>query len=146
MFGDVAFAQAPFAALGGNTFNVSTSETVTIASILDAESSFGGLIDEAATALDTLNGVRIFLVSIAETVAGEASQNRLAIFAGTIEELATAIATQSAIKTANASVVGIQLVVSINNVLVWGPIDDNQNPNWQNINDTQTPGWMNLPS
>jgi hypothetical protein len=68
------------------------------------------------------------------------------VFAGSITEFASAVATQSVIKTVNANVTGIQLLVSIGDVLVWAVIDDSQNPNWQNINSAQNPGWNNLPS
>ena len=52
----------------------------------------------------------------------------------------------SVIRTANVSVTGVQLVISIGGTLVWATIDDSQNPNWQNVNDAQSPDWTNLPS
>jgi len=79
------------------------------------------------------------------------------VFTGSISELASAAESMSVQRTANAYVEGIQLLVSIGDVLVWAVIDDTQSPNWQNINNAQgsgwsvisnvqTPGWDDLPS
>jgi hypothetical protein len=79
------------------------------------------------------------------------------MFTGSVAEFASALAANSAAATINANVTGIQLLVSIGNVLVWAVIDDSQNANWQNINNAQgtgwvvisnssTPGWNDLPS
>jgi hypothetical protein len=81
-------------------------------------------------------------------------------------ETASAADLVSAIRTANVSVTGVQLFISIGGALVWAVVDDTQNPswqnvdnaqgtvwmavgntqnpNWQNVNDTQTPGWQNV--
>ena len=227
MFGDVTFAQSPFAALGGATFSKAVSETASaaeqtsftfisggvideeasgvatqysannvltssmtetaaalaaqavianmlaaqtetasglsvvtntatlnatqteFASALDSSSTIAtllGFVEEAASALDTTNGGRLYVVAIEENASAENAQTARVIFTGTMQELASATAAQSAIKTINARVTGIQLYVSIGNVLIWAVIDDTQNPNWQNINNTQTPGWTDIPS
>ena len=56
MFGDVTFAQAPFAALGGNTFSAALSESATGSEHQDGETTKGGFQDEssAASALQTV--------------------------------------------------------------------------------------------
>lgn len=227
MFGDVTFAQAPFAALGGNTYSFAVSESAVALSVLSAETALGGLLEESAagvstvsnfgnffqasssetatatdaqtaaiavlaalaeqanaseayttvasvfatqaetataadsstriatylvalselaTALDASNGTRIFAVAVSESAAGSADQSVQVAFVGTVSELANAADSLSAIATINANVTGVQLYVRIGDALVWGSIDDNQNPNWQNIDNTQTPGWNNLPS
>jgi hypothetical protein len=69
--------------------------------------------------------------------------------------LASAADAYTVLKTVNANVTGIQLLVSIGDVLVWAVIDDSQSANWQNINntqavvwsaisDTQTPSWVQI--
>ena len=227
MFGDVAFAQAPFAALGGRTLASAVDENAAGTEVVDSLSALGGLIDETATvfeseysasntltalmaetvaasaaqtviarmlasqaegaqatntqtanynghaalaesaqgtdayagnaelyaaitelasALDEVNGGRGFFVDVAEyaTAADEVSVS--VVFAGTVAEFARAASTFAVKKTLNVQVTGVQLVVSIGDVLIWAVIDDTQNPNWQNINDTQSPGWTDIPS
>jgi hypothetical protein len=76
---------------------------------------------------------------------------------GVLAEGASASELVSAIRTANVSVTGVQLFISIGGALVWAVVNDTQNPNWQNVDnaqvtnwqvvdDTQNPGWNNLPS
>lgn len=52
MFGDVAFAQAPFAALGGKTFASALSESATADSSVSQESQLGGNINESGAVSD----------------------------------------------------------------------------------------------
>jgi hypothetical protein len=85
-------------------------------------------------------------VAMAEGASAIDAVSTQVVFAGSIAEFVSAVATQSVVKTVNANVTGIQLLVSIGDVLVWAVIDDSQNPNWQNINSAQNPGWNNLPS
>jgi len=237
VFGDVTFAQAPFAALGGNTYSFAVSESAVALASMDAETTLGGVAEEAAAATDTVFNANNTLLAtnsetvtatstqvaradvlalIAELVAGTATHtartdvlaalsesaagtasfsvsasvlaaiSELAtaldassatiVFGAVISEGATGTDTQtaqvafigtvaeaaaadslSATATINVYPVGVQIYVLIGDVLVWGSIDDNQNPNWQNIgntqspawtviNDEQSPGWTNLPS
>lgn len=228
MFGDVTFAQAPFAALGGATLAASLDESASVAAIVTAESNFGGSITEqataisavlnsnntltatqaetvvgaatpnfaastlfaaqveastasdtnsaaatlfaaqaeAATASDTQSAIATLLAAITETATGADSQNRGLLISvalseavsasasqtittsvnASIAEVVSAVASVSASKTVNVNVTGVQLLVSVGNVLIWVVIDDSQNPNWQNITNTQNPGWNNLPS
>jgi hypothetical protein len=61
---------------------------------------------------------------------------------GVLAESASAADLMSAIRTANVSVTGVQLFISIGGTLVWAVIDDSQNSNWQNVVDAQLPGWQ----
>jgi hypothetical protein len=70
MLGDVAFAQAPFASQGGNTFNVAVSETSSIASSPDAIFTAGGLILEAASALAEQSVLTTFVGNNSESASG----------------------------------------------------------------------------
>ena len=227
MFGDVTFAQTPFAALGGNTYNYAVSETAAAAAVSDVETTLGGLVEEVSTGTDTVfnsnnrllatnsetavasstqaaridalaaiaeiaagtaaqtarssvraaqaetatasdaptartnvlaaiaelaaalatpSATKVIAVAVSETASGTASQSVQVAFVGTVAEAANALASTNAVATVNGRPDGIQLYVLIGNALVWGSIDDNQNPNWQNIDDTQSPGWTNLPS
>jgi hypothetical protein len=228
MLGDVAFAQAPFASQGGNTFNSSVSETGSIdsstavssyiafgaanesASALAAQSvlatfvatnsesasgggafdtlnnifnvalldgasgvdttsvqvDFAAVVAEAATAIDALLTQTNFVATLAEAASGNAiHQGGLVIFvsigeaasgldatannaayASTIQEFASGLDNLTVIKTLNASVTGVQLVVRVGNILIWSQINDNQDPNWQNISNSGDPGWVIVPS
>jgi hypothetical protein len=46
MFGISAFAQSPFAALGGNAFPVDIAESFTLSDVYAAQAAFEGLVDE----------------------------------------------------------------------------------------------------
>jgi hypothetical protein len=45
---------------------------------------------------------------------------------------------------ADVLVTGVNATGAVGTVLVWGEVDDNQNPNWQNITSAQTPTWGNV--
>ena len=98
-----------------------------------------------------------FFVAVNEGATASNSQTVQVQFLGSITEFATAVDNLNVLKTVNARPDGIQLIVSIGDVLVWAVIDDSQNANWQNINSAQsagwvlisnpsTPGWNDLPS
>jgi hypothetical protein len=228
MLGDVAFAQAPFASQGGNTFSSSVSEAGSIVDALSApiviyggelsesisaldslsviatfvgensEAASGGdvfdtlnnifnvaLLDgasgvddtsaqvdfaaivaeaaaaidallsqaafvaavaEAASATDTPQGGLLLLVFIDEAASGvDAYTNQLATLA-LIQEFAAGLDNMSVVKTLNADVTGVQLVVRVGNILIWSQINDSQTPNWQNINNPNDPFWVVVPS
>jgi hypothetical protein len=77
MFGDVAFAQAPFASLGGNTFAVSVSETGSVVESSDQIFTAGGLINESALAVATQTVITSFVAASNETVSSAAVFNTL---------------------------------------------------------------------
>lgn len=218
MFGDVAFAQAPFASQGGKTFASELSESATGLDSSSQESQLGGRIDEAAavaetfvclnnimtalnaetvTALDSTSFIAsTLLASQEETTTGTDTQAAISTVLASIAEIATATDAQSVITTVlaaiaeiatgsdtnaggllitvaisesatgtdvvstttsvNASIAelasgldassvlkilnvypaGLQLTVSVGNVLVWGTVPTDQtppDPNWQNI-------------
>lgn len=228
MLGDVAFAQAPFASQGGNTFNTAVSEAGSIdsfnavssyiafgasdeaaaaldslsvlttfvgenseaasgadvfdtlnnifnvvlvdgasgvdntsaqadfvaivaeaAAAIDAllsQANFVAAVAEAASATDTPQGGLLILVSIDEAASGvDAYTNQLATLA-LIQEFAAGLDNMSVVKTLNASVTGVQLVVRVGNILIWSQINDSQTPNWQNITNPNDPGWVVVPS
>ena len=71
MLGDVAFAQAPFASQGGNTFNSAVSETGSIDSFNAVASYIAfGASDEAASALDSLSVLATFVADSSEAASG----------------------------------------------------------------------------
>ena len=158
MFGDVTFAQAPFASLGGNAFSVSASESATAVALLNTPSvTRGGLLSETATGSDSSNRGLLISVALAESATGTATQVTQVSANASISEVVSALSTLGIIKTTNVRPTGVQLYINIGGALVWAVIDDSQNPNWQNIvnaqgsgwtviNDVQSPGWTQLPS
>jgi hypothetical protein len=45
---------------------------------------------------------------------------------------------------ATVLVTGVQATGQIAGVLVWGLVDNGQNPNWNDINNTQSPNWTEI--
>ena len=129
MFGDVAFAQAPFAALGGATVLSSVDEAATAADSVAQETRAGALIQEflAATAtFVSLNNIMVaaraesatatdvvatapsnFLATQAETATGTDTQSAIGTMLASISESATATDTSSAIANLLAAIAEI---------------------------------------
>jgi len=129
VFGDVAFAQAPFAALGGATVLSSVSEAATAADSVAQETRAGALIQEAIAAAETfvsLNNIMTavraelatatdtaatapsnFLATQAETATGTDTQTVIGTMRASISELATATDTSSAIANLLAAIAEI---------------------------------------
>jgi hypothetical protein len=158
VFGDVTFAQAPFAALGGNTFVTTVSESATASSVFSSDAISTAQLNEISTALASfIATLSIFAVASESATATDLPNFAASILNATASESASGADSPSADKVANVYVQGVQLYVSIGDVLVWAVIDDSQNANWQNINNEQgsgwtliptpsNPGWNNLPS
>jgi len=50
----------------------------------------------------------------------------------------------SVVGSSNVVPVGVQASGIITSVLVWGVINDNQNPDWVPVNDAQTGNWVGI--
>jgi hypothetical protein len=114
-------------------------------------------LSESATISNTITASAGYFTAISEGATASNAQTVQVQFLGNISELVSAADSLIVLKTLNVRPNGIQLIVSINDVLVWAVIDDSQNANWQNINNAQgvnwvlisnpsTPGWNDLPS
>ena len=68
MFGLVAFAQSPFAALGGNSFNVAQSESFVLSEAQTGLADFVGVVNESMTLADLQTGLVDLLVAINEVL------------------------------------------------------------------------------
>jgi len=66
MFGDVAFAQAPFASLGGNTFGGSVSETASVSDASTALFVAGRAVNEAVSSVAEQSVIATLLATNAE--------------------------------------------------------------------------------
>jgi len=160
VFGDVAFAQTPFAALGGGgqQYDVSVSEAV---AVLDSEFTRMDWVaarSESVSLTDTTNTAgNVYVASVSEQVTATDTQALQLIRNAVIEAAVIPQDQYSATKIVNANPAGIQLYVNIGTVLIWTTINDDQTPSWQQINNTQsgtwteitntqTPGWTNIPN
>jgi hypothetical protein len=77
VFGDVTFAQAPFASLGGNTFSVSASETATADALFAVPSIVrGGILSETATGQDAFVSQAAMVATQSETATAAAQRRR----------------------------------------------------------------------
>jgi hypothetical protein len=124
------------AAAAPSTFLASQSESAIATDTSSAIANLLAAIAEISTASDEVNGGRVFPVSITESAAGTDTQTATAIFRGSIAELASGLDAYTNLKSLNVYPAGLQLTVSVGNVLVWGTIPTDQtppDPNWQNI-------------
>ena len=104
MFGDVTFAQAPFASLGGNTFSVSATEAATAQALVDVPSvARGGIMAEFSAAQETQSVITTMVATQAETATASSVQSVIAAMVANALEQAGATAAQSAIGTFLAS-------------------------------------------
>ena len=89
MFGDVAFAQAPFAALGGNTFPVAIQESASVTTTSNFDVVYGGIINEGATVTTTATGMLSAYAIVYETInVFETLYGNGSIFVATVSEVA----------------------------------------------------------
>lgn len=100
MFGDVTFAQAPFASLGGNTFAVSATESATATAVEAVPSLIrGGLINETSTGQDAQSASVSAVATQAETATAADTQSVIAAMLASMLEQAGATDAQAAIGT-----------------------------------------------
>lgn len=158
MFGYEAFAQAPFASLAGNTYNVNIAEDgVDTSSAIGRTAIYVRTQAEGADVSEVLTRGLLFVADVNEGVAGEDTYERSVNFVALVVEGTEVVEALTYLRQGNVYPVGVQLYVNIGQALVWGMIDDRQNPNWQNVNNSastgwteinngQTPGWNQIPS
>ena len=78
MFGGVAFSQAPYAALGGNTYLVAVAETSSASDTQSAESSYGGIVVEFSSGSAAFsNNANNFTATQAELAAATVLQTAI---------------------------------------------------------------------
>jgi hypothetical protein len=122
------------------------AEAVAAIDALLSQTDFVAAVAEAASATDTPQGGLLLLVSISEAASGVDAYTNNVIFVSTVQEFASGLDNLSVVKTLNANVTGVQLVVRVGNILIWSVVNDSQTPNWQNINNPNDPGWVVVPS
>jgi hypothetical protein len=108
-------------------------EAATIASATTIATAFLASIAESAAASDSYVGSKVWYKTVEESASGSNTVSASSAALALMQETVVALATQSVIKTLHANVTGVQLYVTIGDVLIWVVIDDSQDPNWQNI-------------
>jgi len=119
-----------------STFLASQAETATATDAPSAIANLLAAIAEIATGSDTNAGGLLILVSVAESATGNAVATATTSVRASVAELASGLDAYAKVKDANVYPAGLQLTVSVGNVLVWGTIPTDQtppDPNWQNI-------------
>ena len=119
-----------------STVLASISETATATDAQLAITTVLAAIAETAAGSDTNAGGLLILVSVSESATGTALATASTSVNATVAELARGLDANSVLKILNVYPAGLQLTVSVGNVLVWGTISTDQtppDPNWQNI-------------
>ena len=136
--------------LDGVTVQVDFVSTVAeAASAVDeflSQTNFVAAVAETASATDEVLAGLLILVSVDEAASGLDAYSTQLDTTALVQEFAAGLDNVSVVKTLNASVTGVQLVVRVGNILIWSQINDNQDPNWQNITNPNDPGWVIVPS
>lgn len=131
MFGDVTFAQTPFASPGGSTFAAALSEEAT--TLDDSVAVFGIFIEIGESAGLSTSDVNVRdtfaeMVESAEIADLTLSQ---ALYNPQVEEGAEiSSAIFDSTQDSNVHVTGVEMSAIVTSVLVWGNVPDTQLPNW----------------
>ena len=120
------------------TMRASVTESTTATDTPSARANLLAALAEASTASDAPNAGRGFFLTVQELAAGADIVSTTVRFVGSIQELANALDNYSVVKDANVYPNGIQLTVSIGQVLVWGTIPTDQTP--------PAPNWTDIPT
>ena len=62
----------------------------------------------------------------------------------TSDALTSGLGTLTATGHSNIAVTGVYGTGHVNQLLVWGIIDDDQDPNWTGVSDSQDPSWTGV--
>ena len=156
MFGITAFAQSPFASLGGNFYGVVVNEKETLTNLQNVLAVFVGIQSETQT-LTTIQGVfSAFLAAQVETQlvtdSNSAVQNFPVIENASIQTLTNLQNVQARFEPLCVDLITLsdyQICKGWFNIddrqnITWVRIDGTQAPLWDAINDTQTPNWVRI--
>ena len=137
MFGYAAFAQSPYAALGGTLYAVATLENFSSADSMDAlRTAIGDIIESIS--IDANNQVVVqFSSSALENLNLANSQTGLAAFVTDVLEAITTANNQSALRTQFSSQLENIDIAEHFLDAAWIRINDNQSTTWTLIDNRQ---------
>jgi hypothetical protein len=154
MFGYAAFAQSPFASLGGNSFAAFILENLTLA---DAQSAVKiqnvSIIEGTITETDINVGSSVYFKNITENLSAADLSTAAAIFAGLATEtisLAEAItvlrtaygSVSEAIAVLDGLVAGGWFKIDNSQTITWAALDNSQPSTWSTLDDSQPSNWV----
>lgn len=168
MFSGSAFAAAPFAATGSDTFNATITEAASVIETVLARAGFNSSIAETATGSDAVTvAASTFSATVAETATGSDSVSVSASIFGAIvaESSGASDSITVAPSTFNAQIA--ETVTALDQVyayvafvcviteggaitdvatarLLWELINDSQTAGWQTINTAQSTTWSTI--
>jgi len=123
-------------AFAASTLNASLTESAIASDAQSAIATMFAAIAEIATGSDQSDRGLLVTVSVSESATGNATATAVRSFNVSVVELASGLDAYGKLKIANVYPTGLQLTVSVGNVLVWGTIPTDQtppDPNWQVI-------------
>jgi len=113
----------------------SITESSAVGIIVDAQLNANSDISEAVTPDDAVAATRVFDYFISESVTPEDAQAGIFNYVAEVAESMAAADNMTFTVNTRALPTGILITISVNNVNVWGNINDNSSPNWVQIND-----------
>lgn len=119
-------------------FVATQNSAVTAAAAVSKNAVLGAARVESATASAQVNRFVVYTVALSESASVQDLRAASVSFAASILEQTTAVGDFVGVLQVNVYPTGIELVVTINNVLVWAVIPTPDNPNWANIATTST--------
>jgi hypothetical protein len=158
MFGITAFAQAPFASLGGAFFGVASNDstitlnaiesvvrdipvtenlsTQTLSDIQTVTADFASSQTDTQTLTDSTAVLVAFLADYSDTQSLSEIQTAIR---DTLVYESSAVQTLSDFQYARG-----WFNINDNQTVTWGAINNTQAPTWSSIDDTQNPNWINI--
>lgn len=119
----------------GIIFTEEMDETLGAADSIASTANFISAISESTTPSDAFTGERVFNYFISESVSPAEAQAGVFNFVATVAETFAATDNMTYTVDTRALPTGVLITLSVNNVNVWGNINDDSNPNWVIIKD-----------
>lgn len=116
---------------------VNISEETHPEPVINAANNANSAVSESVATSDAFTGQRVYNYFISESVSAADAQTGVFNFTTTVAETLAAADNMTYTVDTRALPTGILITISVNNVNVWGPIDDDSNPNWVVINDQE---------
>jgi hypothetical protein len=114
----------------------SIAESSAISLVVGAANNGFSNVSESIAVVDTITGSQFYSLFISESTAPADAQAAVINLVGQVVSESTAPAdTMTFTVNTRALPTGVLITLSVNNVNVWGNIDDDANPNWVIIND-----------
>ncbi len=144
MFAITALAQSPYASLGGNTYLVSISDSVTSTDTLSSFANFVGTTSESSSFTDSDVGQFNFFETVADTQFY--SDQYFGYWNTNASTLESQTLTDSLSATQNFPVTVTDTATYLDSLLNtgWAKINDNQTVTWTQVYNVQNETWQQV--